>query len=252
MTMKQMKKKRAGQWAGAAGVLVTGYRIVFHGFIIRCFNLFFKSFSRPGAIIFFYRGPTQDFSQVWMSETYKYRSKQKTIKRRNNMKRAFRLTIDFTAEICEEVQGIQGKKLREFTQEIVSGLLADPCLLDEFFKNLLYIRYFYDTGSLECMEKFLRVKDEDEILRLLIPNVSPEAAFHLKTLCDPDYSDFVYEGEDGTARDFIYEQFPLFQFVDATLTGLRSREEREEMAVVLQEGHGCEIGTGEMPAGLER
>ena len=178
------------------------------------------------------------------------------------MKRAFRLTIDFTAEMYEKIQGIRGKKLREFTQEIVSGLLADPCLLDEFFKNLLYIRYFYDTGSFECMETFLRVKDEGEILRLLIPNVSPEAAFHLKTLCDPDYSEFFYDGKDGTAIDFILAQFPLFNFIAATMTELKNREEEreeaalenrddgKEMAVVLQEGQGRQCGLEEMQVGL--
>jgi hypothetical protein len=168
------------------------------------------------------------------------------------MKKAFRLTVDFTAEIFESVEGIRGNKLREYIREVVAGFLSDPCLQEEIFKHLLYWRYLSDIDSSRSMRRFLGVKNEFEILGSLIPMVSPETAYHLKTLCNPEYRDFEYEGEDGTMLDFILGQFPLFQCSDAMLTELRNREVDEDAAVVLHESHSCQRDMEELKGGLSR
>jgi hypothetical protein len=150
------------------------------------------------------------------------------------MTKTFRLTIDFKAEIKDYIQGIKNKKVEEFTREIIKCFLSDEKMLAEFIKLRIYSRFLYDNDPEAGFEKALALKTGDEIFHNLLPKLSPETAFYLKTICCAEYKIFQYEGEDGTAIDFILEHFS-FHVIDVVLIEIGDAANKEEGCLVMKE-----------------
>ena len=147
------------------------------------------------------------------------------------MTKDFRLTVDFKAEIKDYIRGIKNKKVEEYTREIIKCFLSADKVLAEFIKLRIYARFLSHNDPEAGFEKALGLKSVDEIFLNLLPKLSPETAFYLKTICCPEYKDFQYEDEDWTALDLILEHFS-FHVIDVALIEIGDAANKEEGCLV--------------------
>ena len=134
------------------------------------------------------------------------------IQEEKNMKKNYRLTIDFEIDIDEKVRvpgeiagnGECTAEMLEKTQHIMDAFFKEPRVMDNFIKNRLNSRILCNEGAQDAMAEVLDLHEEKEFMSLLAPHIPPGTVPYLLGVFCGDKNFTIPYDEDETLIAMVH------------------------------------------------
>jgi hypothetical protein len=139
------------------------------------------------------------------------------------MEKKYRITLDITAQINEEIKGASSQQIRDYTREIIKCFLSDPTIYNTYYRVLLFEHYLPGNVWDEIGESLNLEELHEKFLRLS-RKVSPEVGNYFLELLYSKPEDPVEFNKNDQNMDLIYQHLNNLKVTHVDLREITSEK----------------------------